>query len=250
MTTTTTTADRPEPAPEIKQAEQEVAEAEQLLAALEERVRDGDEQVTAQQLTDARELGTFAKLRAEAARRKAERAAAKAAETERARITADAVALAEQTADPAHVATAYQQARAALATLIDAVHTHDDALAEAAALLRHVGAPPLSRFVPVQRGEYTFSEPERVPASRTAPTVHQERHSAALSLKTGHTHNAIGTGPVLVTLLDEIATTHNVRMPDRPGFTRAPLADHARRHRDTIRHFLNTATPKTPKDTK
>lgn len=78
--TTTTTADRPEAGAEIVgQAEQEATEAEQLLAALEERARDGDEHVTAQQLTDARELGRFATLRAEAARRKADRAAAHAA---------------------------------------------------------------------------------------------------------------------------------------------------------------------------
>ncbi|MFK0297419.1 hypothetical protein ACIQU6_44130 [Streptomyces sp. NPDC090442] len=251
MTTATTTTDQPEPAPEIKQAEQEAAEAEQLLAALEERVRDGDEQVTAQQLTDARELGTFAKLRAEAARRKAERAAAKAAETERARITADAVALAEQTADPTHVATAYQQARAALAALVDAVCTHNGALGEAAALLRHAGAPPITRFVPVQRGEHTFNEPELVPASRTAPTVHQERHSATLSLKTGHTRAAIGAGAVLATLLEEITQTSRMDTPvARRTFLASPIQDQAQRHRDTVRHFLNTATPKTPKDTK
>lgn len=251
MTAATRTTDRPEPAPEIKQAEQEAAEAEQLLAALEERVRDGDQQITAQQLTDARELGRFATLRAEAARRKAERAATKAAEQERTRIIADAVTLAEQTAAPTHVATAYQQARAALIALITAVHTHDDALGEAAALLRHVDAPPLTRYVPVQRGEYTFNEPEHVPASRTAPTVHQERHSAALSLKTGHTRNAIGTVPVLVTLLEEVAQTHKVDTPTgQCAFTAAPIRDQAPRYRDTVRRFLNTATPKTPENTK
>ncbi|MFE3635816.1 hypothetical protein [Streptomyces sp. NPDC059168] len=91
---TTATTDRPEAAPAVAQAEQEASEAEQLLAALEERVRDGDKNVTAQQLADARELGRFATLRAEAARRKADSAAAKEAERQRADRLAQAAAMA------------------------------------------------------------------------------------------------------------------------------------------------------------
>ncbi|MEV5124301.1 hypothetical protein AB0K49_16150 [Streptomyces decoyicus] len=95
MTTTTATADQPGAGTAAEQAEQEAAEAEQLLAALEERVRDGDEKVTAPQLAEARELGRFATLRAEAARRKAERAAARAAEQERADRLDQAAAMTE-----------------------------------------------------------------------------------------------------------------------------------------------------------
>ncbi|QRX90852.1 hypothetical protein [Streptomyces noursei] len=79
---TATAPTTPTEAAVVEQAEQEAAEAEQLLAALEERDRDGDKQVTAQRFTDARELGRFAKLHAEAARRKAVRAA-EATEQER-----------------------------------------------------------------------------------------------------------------------------------------------------------------------
>ncbi|MER6361554.1 hypothetical protein [Kitasatospora sp. NPDC001527] len=55
-------------------ADQEVTEAEQLLAALEDRVRDGDDTVTAEQVEEARGLRRFAQLRREAAQRKAEKA--------------------------------------------------------------------------------------------------------------------------------------------------------------------------------
>ncbi|MGW3352571.1 hypothetical protein ACWDA3_55560 [Nonomuraea rubra] len=59
---------------EIGQAEREAADADQLVAALEERVREGDESVTPEQIAAQRELGKFARLRAEGARRKAEKA--------------------------------------------------------------------------------------------------------------------------------------------------------------------------------
>ncbi|MFF2749552.1 hypothetical protein ACFVVA_28920 [Kitasatospora sp. NPDC058048] len=55
-------------------ADQEVTEAEQLLAALEDRVRDGDDTVTPTQVEEARGLRRFAQLRREAAQRKAEAA--------------------------------------------------------------------------------------------------------------------------------------------------------------------------------
>ncbi|MFP8882616.1 hypothetical protein [Streptomyces mangrovi] len=67
----TTTDTRP---PEVAAAEAEAREAGELLAALEEKVRDGDDKVTPAQLAEQRELSRFAKLRAEAARRKAAKA--------------------------------------------------------------------------------------------------------------------------------------------------------------------------------
>ncbi|MFC8715805.1 hypothetical protein [Kitasatospora sp. NPDC057198] len=66
-------------------AEQEVAEAEQLLAALEDRVRGGDESVTAEQVEGARGLRRFAQLRREAAQWKAEAARKAEANAETAR---------------------------------------------------------------------------------------------------------------------------------------------------------------------
>lgn len=59
---------------EVTAAEQEAAEAAQLVGTLEERVREGDDSVTVEEIAGARELGRFARLRAEAARRKAEKA--------------------------------------------------------------------------------------------------------------------------------------------------------------------------------
>lgn len=62
----------------VNAAEQEAAEAAELVAVLEDRVREGDESVTPEEIASARDLGRFAKLRAEATRRKATRAKAAA----------------------------------------------------------------------------------------------------------------------------------------------------------------------------
>jgi hypothetical protein len=56
---------------DVKAAEAAADEAEALVAALEERVAAGDEEVTPDQLTAQEGLSRFAKLRAEATRRKA-----------------------------------------------------------------------------------------------------------------------------------------------------------------------------------
>lgn len=56
----------------VATAVQEADEADGLAAALEERVRAGDDTITPEQIAAARELGHFAQLRAEATRRKAE----------------------------------------------------------------------------------------------------------------------------------------------------------------------------------
>ncbi|GAA3737985.1 hypothetical protein HDA32_005364 [Spinactinospora alkalitolerans] len=58
----------------VADAEHEAAEAEHLVEALEERVRDGDDSVTPEQVEQQRGLSHFARLRVEAARRKAEKA--------------------------------------------------------------------------------------------------------------------------------------------------------------------------------
>ena len=57
----------------VASAEREAAEAEALADALEERIRSGDDQVSAEELSTAKGLIGFAKLRVEAGRRKAEK---------------------------------------------------------------------------------------------------------------------------------------------------------------------------------
>lgn len=94
---TTTTVDP------VADARREAAEAEQLLTALEERVRAGDESVTPAELATARELTRFATLRQEAARRKAEQLAAEARHAAYADLAVQADALAsyaDQHTDP------------------------------------------------------------------------------------------------------------------------------------------------------
>ncbi|WP_322984639.1 hypothetical protein [Streptomyces sp. S584] len=58
----------------VAAAVQEADEAANLAQALEERVRNGDDTITPEQIANARELGQFAQLRADATRRKAEQA--------------------------------------------------------------------------------------------------------------------------------------------------------------------------------
>lgn len=58
----------------VTTAVSEAREAANLAQALEERVRDGDDTVTPDQIASARELGHFAQLRADATARKAETA--------------------------------------------------------------------------------------------------------------------------------------------------------------------------------
>lgn len=55
---------------DVAAAERDAADAEALAAALEEQVREGAEDVTAEQIANARSLGIFARLRVEATERK------------------------------------------------------------------------------------------------------------------------------------------------------------------------------------
>ncbi|MEU2719737.1 hypothetical protein [Streptomyces smyrnaeus] len=146
----------------------------------------------------------------------------------------------DEQANPAKVAAAYDKAHAALAALLAAVDGHDDAVREAATLLRKAGAPPMTRYVTVQRGEYAVQEPERVPAARTAPTV--DERTDVLALEIGRHHGKLLGGPVIATLLEEVTQAHDARMPfGQPPFTRAPLSEHAGRNRDQVRGFLDRA---------
>ncbi|MEU2251159.1 hypothetical protein [Streptomyces sp. NPDC019224] len=84
---------------DVATAVQEADEAAALAAALEERVRNGDDTVTPEQIANARELGTFAQLRAEATRRKAENAKREARLADLASLKADIDAYTQAT-DP------------------------------------------------------------------------------------------------------------------------------------------------------
>lgn len=102
----------------IATAEQETAEAEQLVTALEDRVMDGDDTVTPAQIEEARGLRRFAQLRREAA-------AKKAAKAKQDNIDAKVLDLAAQTADELEsfpieaIAAAALEAETALAKLLD-----------------------------------------------------------------------------------------------------------------------------------
>lgn len=230
-----TTAPSTDTPPDVAQAEAEATTAEQAAEALAERVREGDEQVTAEQLATAQQAGVFARLRAEAARRKADRAAAKAEEKRRQTLTAEAVALIDDKADPRKVAEAYTAAREALTALLDATQAHDDAMGQAAHLLRQAGAPAIRQVTSDEDG---YARPGK--ASRTAPTVEQTNGSAAVSVEDGRVRNAVGTGPVLVTLLAEVASKA-VMPAGQSQFDRAPLAEQEHRHGDQVRRFLDRA---------
>jgi hypothetical protein len=228
--------------PEVAQAEAEAREADALLTALEERVRDGDDKVTPQQLAEQRELSGFAKLRAEAARRKADRAAAKAEDKRRADLIEQAVTLADGKGRRTPVAKAYEHAAAALAELVAAVDEHDQAVTEAGRLLRTAGCGPLYEDVSVQRDGMTFRESRPAAASRTAPRVDVNPGSVAFTYGDGN-RNPVGAGRVLAALFTEAAAGEAGRMPlGEPSLTAAPLADHARRHHDSVRAFLTNAS--------
>ncbi|AYF31470.1 hypothetical protein CSH63_29295 [Micromonospora tulbaghiae] len=71
--TSTTEAEPDVTDDDVTRAEREATEAAELVDALEDRVRDGDDSVTPDQIEQARSLGRFARLRAQATARKAER---------------------------------------------------------------------------------------------------------------------------------------------------------------------------------
>ncbi|WP_200214984.1 hypothetical protein [Micromonospora coerulea] len=101
--------------PEVQTALDELGQAQQLLTALEERVRDGDPGVRPAELADARQVVEFARLRVDAARRAAQRRERdeRAAEYERVAALARAV---DNAADQT-IVDAFGEAVTALARL-------------------------------------------------------------------------------------------------------------------------------------
>ncbi|MEU7166676.1 hypothetical protein AB0A70_18870 [Streptomyces morookaense] len=228
MTTATASGARPEPGTAVEQAEQEAAEAEQLLAALEERVREGDEQVTAQQLSGARELGTFARLRAEAARRKADRAAQAAAEQQRTDRLAEAAAMTAPGGplDAAVLAAAYATARDAVRAFVTASEGYNAAIEQAGRLLAAAGVPDSTHG----------HAPE--------PGAMARWGTRTLRFTDGMTITAAGTGLRLAVLLDDLDREFDgIPTGDyQPPFTRTPLVEQADRGRDAIQRLHALAT--------
>lgn len=114
MTATTSAQD---PREIVRQAQEEADEAEQLVVALEERVRGGDEAVTSEEVEKARGLARFAHMRIEGAAKKAARLAAEAEAARRASIVAEHLPKLEGRDDliDAELEKAREHVRAALA---------------------------------------------------------------------------------------------------------------------------------------
>jgi len=135
-----TTAAPAAPSDPVATARQEAADAESLVAALEERVRTGDDDVTPEQIASARELGRFAKLRIEAANRKAEQARAE----QLAKYQAEALAKIRAEAAEGHnaapeVIAAYDAFETALKTLCEVTAGHNERLERWSRLMADAG---------------------------------------------------------------------------------------------------------------
>ncbi|MFD9621956.1 hypothetical protein ACFWB2_32445 [Streptomyces virginiae] len=105
-------------------------------------MRDGNPEVTPQQLAEQRELGRFARPRAEAARRKADRAAADEAERWRAALRDQAAAMANPGGplDTNVLAATYLIARDSTRAFITASETYA-AISEVSRLLAAADVP-------------------------------------------------------------------------------------------------------------
>lgn len=101
----------------IATAEQDAADAAALAAALEQRILDGDETITAEELAARKDLAKFAELRVEAAKRKRERAT-----TEQLHADVDALGREAElaaTVGTTRLAAALRTAKDAMAQLFD-----------------------------------------------------------------------------------------------------------------------------------
>lgn len=120
-------------------AQKEAADAQQLADELAERVANGDQDVTPQQLAAQRQVADFAQLRVEAARRKS----ARLREDERAQLAANARAAAEHLlgeAGAADIVNATTAAAAAVAELRRVIDARNACLTEVAANVSTIDA--------------------------------------------------------------------------------------------------------------
>lgn len=119
MATTTPYAD-------LTAAKEEAAEAEDLLAALEEQVINGDTDVTADQIAEQRDLAAFAQLRVQAASRNLQLATDAAAAAAAAQYATGVRTLAASAdLDPATVAAAYTALSDAATAFVAVCNTYN-----------------------------------------------------------------------------------------------------------------------------
>ena len=131
----------------VTTAVQEADEAADLAAALEERVRNGDDTVTPNEIANARELGRFAQLRADATRRRAEAAKREARLVDLAQLKADIDEHQGDNGDQGAelLDTAYK----ALVAYVQHVHTHNTQVRDWRKRLTALDVPEhLSPFTP------------------------------------------------------------------------------------------------------
>jgi hypothetical protein len=227
----TTPADTP---PEVAAAEAEAAEADALVTALEERVIDGDTKVTPQQLAEQRELSRFAKLRHQAAVRKAEKAAAKAAEKARQEKHAQALELLNTgPASADRLTAAYMAAQGAVEAFLALSDEFDAAVNKAARLLQAAGAP---------RTRGKAEEMAGPPASPTTPRWDISFHGeGAVTFGPGDLRTAGGAAARLAVMLDDLNTRHKIRRAPSggPEFVNETVKVQANRARGTLHPALD-----------
>lgn len=120
-------------------AEAEKTEAEELAAALADKVRAGDDTVTPKDLTAARELAEFADLRITAARRKLAAAEESDRHARAEQVAAEARALVDQE-DAAEIAAKMRAAADALADLYAATAARRERVLHMSSRVRSVAA--------------------------------------------------------------------------------------------------------------
>lgn len=137
---------------EVDQAEREAADAEALVAALEERVRSGDDTLTPAEIETQRDVANFAKLRAEAITRKLQRSR----EAQRLRILGDlADAMRTRTTeDAATYGRLFASIEDAVTELITFTRGRDEQLDQWRLAMHNQG-------VPMGPGGYGVVQPER-----------------------------------------------------------------------------------------
>jgi hypothetical protein len=130
----------------VATAEDEAREAAALAQALEERVKDGDEDISPAELENARQLGGFARLRTEAAQRKAERA--REAERQRQLAALKAEMTERPGMDRKRLAELLRTAQAALDDFATTAAEHNAQVREWRTRMQALGVPEMVNLVP------------------------------------------------------------------------------------------------------
>jgi hypothetical protein len=120
-------------------ADQQVRDAADLVEALRERVRAGED-VTPGEIASARDVAEHAKLRAEAARRNAEQVAEQVRQARLAHVAGD---LRAQGDDTQRLVQLMRAAEDALHALVNACGERDPVLVEARTVMHECGVPPV-----------------------------------------------------------------------------------------------------------